>query len=179
MASRHFLYMISLFTDNGGVQPHFCPWKNGKKSIWKEREKYSFPSLSTFFPFFPLGKNGKAHIFPWAKMGLDPPPDNAFVLFSELQPGLVQNIRQSGRKEFILRLGEELSRPQMELRTNSVSYMLRVIMCEKHEIARPQHPQFPETPGYAVVGKCHIICRRTRSKCLRCKQSACKECGIR
>ena len=91
----------------GGVQPHFCPWKNvffpicphgekWEKSIWKEREKYSFPSLSicfflhfspwgkmgkkvygkrgksihfplflyTFFPIFPHGKNGKAHIFP-------------------------------------------------------------------------------------------------------------------
>ena len=106
--------------------------------------------------------------------------DNAFVLFSELLPGLVQNIRQSGRNESILRLSEELSRPKMELRTNSVSYMRRVIMCKKHGIARPQHPPFPEAPGYAVVGKRHIICRRrTRSKCLRCKESACKECGIR
>ena len=26
------------------------------------------------FPFFPMGKNGKTHISPWAKMGLDPPP---------------------------------------------------------------------------------------------------------
>ena len=54
--------------------------------------------------------------------------DNAFILFSELQPGLVQNIRQSGRKEFILKLSEELSKPKMELRTNSVSYMLRIIV---------------------------------------------------
>ena len=50
--------------------------------------------------------------------------DNAFILYSELQPGLVQNIRLSGRKEFILKLSEELSKPKMELRTNSVSYML-------------------------------------------------------
>ena len=105
--------------------------------------------------------------------------DNAFILFSELQPGLVQNIRLSGRKEFILKLSEELSKPKMELRTNSVSYMLRIIMCEKYGVARPQHPQFPEAPGYAVVGNCHICRRRTRSKCLRCKRSACKECGIR
>ena len=104
--------------------------------------------------------------------------DNAFILFSELQPGLVQNIRQSGRKEFILKLSVELSKPKMELRTNSVSYMLRVIMCEKYGVARPQHPQSPEAPGYAVVGNCHI-CRRIRSQCLRCKRSACKECGIR
>ena len=26
------------------------------------------------YTFFPMGKNGKTHIFPWAKMGLDPPP---------------------------------------------------------------------------------------------------------
>ena len=55
----------------GGVQPHFCPWKNvcfpifphgekWEKSIWKEREKYSFPSLSLYF--FP-------HLSPWEKMG--------------------------------------------------------------------------------------------------------------
>ena len=68
---------------NGVGPPHFCPWKNvcfpifphgekWEKSIWKEREKYSFPSL--FIYFFPMGKNGKTHNFPWAKMGLDPPP---------------------------------------------------------------------------------------------------------
>ena len=65
----------------GGVQPHFCPWKNvcfpifshGEKSIWKEREMNTFPFLSIYFSFFPMGKNGKTHIFPWAKMGLDPP----------------------------------------------------------------------------------------------------------
>ena len=61
-----------LMTDKlGGVQPHFCPWKNvcfpifshGEKSIWKEREMNTFPFPSIYF--FP--------IFPWAKMGLDPP----------------------------------------------------------------------------------------------------------
>ena len=69
----------------GGVQPHFCPWKNvcfpifshgekWEKSIWKEREMNTFPSLSIyFFSIFPMGKNGKTYIFPWAKMGLDPP----------------------------------------------------------------------------------------------------------
>ena len=182
--------------------------------------------------------------------------DNAFILYNELQPGLVQNIRLSGRKEFILKLSEELSKPKMELRTNSVSYMLRmgvgvqphfcpwekcvfshfphfprgekwgkkymkkrekysfpslsiyffpifpmgkngkrhnfpmdkngvgppplrIVMCEKYGVARPQHPRFPEAPSYAVVGNCHICRKRTRSKCLRCKRSACKECGIR
>ena len=56
--------------------PIFPHGKNGKKSIWKKRGKYSFPSLSIyFFPhFFPWGKMGKDTIFPLAKMGLDPPP---------------------------------------------------------------------------------------------------------
>ena len=42
-----------------------------------EREGNEYFSLSfhiLFFPFFAMGKNGKTHIFPWAKMGLDPPP---------------------------------------------------------------------------------------------------------
>ena len=55
--------------------PFFPMRKNGKKSIWKKREKYSFPSISIyFFPIFPMGKMGKDTIFPWVKMGLDPPP---------------------------------------------------------------------------------------------------------
>ena len=60
----------------GGVQPHFSPWgKMGKK--YMERKGKVLISLSfhiLFSPFFPMGKNGKTHIFPWAKMGLDPPP---------------------------------------------------------------------------------------------------------
>ena len=42
-----------------------------------ERERNEYFSLSfhiLFFPFFPMAKNGKTHIFPWAKMELDPPP---------------------------------------------------------------------------------------------------------
>ena len=57
-----------------GVQPHFCPWKNvcfpifphwekWEKSIWKEREKYSFPSLSIYF--FPNGKHTFFHGQKW------------------------------------------------------------------------------------------------------------------
>ena len=78
----------------GGVQPHFCPWKNvcfpifshgenGEKSIWKEREINTFPFLSIYFfsHFSPWGKNGKTHIFPWAKMGLDPSPNDAQMLY--------------------------------------------------------------------------------------------------
>ena len=98
----------------GGVQPHFCPWKNvcfpifshgekwekkvygkkgksihfplfpytffpmgknGKKSIWKEMEKYSFPSLSIYFfsHFSPWEKMGK-HTFFHGQNGVGPPP---------------------------------------------------------------------------------------------------------
>ena len=46
----------------------------GKNYMEREGNEY-FPSLSIyFFPIFPMGKNGKRHIFPWAKMGLDPSP---------------------------------------------------------------------------------------------------------
>ena len=38
----------------------FSHFSHGEKSIWKEREKYSFPSLSKYF--FP-------HFSPWGKMG--------------------------------------------------------------------------------------------------------------
>ena len=55
-----------------GVQPHFSHKKNvsfpifsyGESSIWKERKKYSFPSLS--ISFFPMGKET---FFPWEKWG--------------------------------------------------------------------------------------------------------------
>ena len=48
---------------------------HGKMWIYGKKEKsFHFPLFPyTFFPFFPMGKNGKTHIFPWAKMGLDPP----------------------------------------------------------------------------------------------------------
>ena len=53
----------------------FSIFPMGKK--YMEREGNEYFSLSfhiLFFPFFPMGKNGKTHLFPWAKMGLDPPP---------------------------------------------------------------------------------------------------------
>ena len=47
----------------------------GKKVYGKKGKSIHFPLFPyTFSPFFPMGKNGKTHIFPWAKMGLDPPP---------------------------------------------------------------------------------------------------------
>ena len=54
-----------------GVQPHFFPWEKWKRIIWKDRETNTFPSLSIYF--FPVGKNGKRHIFPMGKMGWIPP----------------------------------------------------------------------------------------------------------
>ena len=49
--------------------------KNGKKVYGKKGKIIHFPLFPyTVFPFFPMGKNGKTYIFPWAKMGLDPPP---------------------------------------------------------------------------------------------------------
>ena len=58
------------------VFPFFPIGENGKKSIWKEREKYSFPSLSIyFFPhFFPWEKMGKDIFFHRQKWGWTPPP---------------------------------------------------------------------------------------------------------
>ena len=58
--------------------PFFLMGKNGKKSILKEREMNTFPSLSIycFSPFSPWGKMEKYTFFPWAEMGLDPPPPN-------------------------------------------------------------------------------------------------------
>ena len=52
----------------------FFPWKNGEKSIWKEREKYSFPSFFIyFFPIFSMGTNGKRQIFLMGKNGVELP----------------------------------------------------------------------------------------------------------
>ena len=59
------------------VFPFFPMGKNGKKSIWKEREKYSFPSLSIyFFPIFPHGKKWENTHFSIGKNGVGPPPPN-------------------------------------------------------------------------------------------------------
>ena len=69
----------------GGVQPHFCSWKNvcfpifsrgekwGKK--YMEREGNEYFSLSfhiLFFPFFPMGKMGKRTFFHGQKWGWTP-----------------------------------------------------------------------------------------------------------
>ena len=53
------------------VFPFFPMGKNGKKVYGKRGKSIHFPLFP--YTFFPMGKNGKTHIFPWAKMGLDPP----------------------------------------------------------------------------------------------------------
>ena len=54
---------------------HFPHGEKWEKSIWKEREKYSFPSLSIyFFPHFsPWEKMGKNTFFHGQKWGWTPP----------------------------------------------------------------------------------------------------------
>ena len=77
----------------GGVQPHFCPWKNvcfpifphgenWEKVYGKRGKSINFPLFP--YTFFPMGKNEKTHIFPLAKMGLDPPP-HLYVLITNMQ----------------------------------------------------------------------------------------------
>ena len=69
----------------GGIQPHFCPWKNvcfpifshgekWEKSIWKEREMNTFPFLSIYFfsHFSPWGKWENTH-FSMGINGVGPP----------------------------------------------------------------------------------------------------------
>ena len=75
--SKYYIFVIG---GGGGSNPSFAHGKNvsfpifphGEKSIWKKREKYSFPSLSIYF--FPMGKSGKRHNFPMGKNGVGPPP---------------------------------------------------------------------------------------------------------
>ena len=69
----HFCYPTNIFVNiwGGGVgcNPNFCPWK---KSIWKERETNTFPSLSIYTYF--SSPYGKRHIFTMGKNGAGPLP---------------------------------------------------------------------------------------------------------
>ena len=58
------------------VFPFFPMGKTGK-----EREKYSFPSLSIYpYPHFsPWEKMGKHTFFHWQKWGWSPPPSPIFI----------------------------------------------------------------------------------------------------
>ena len=62
------------------VFPYFPMGKMGKKVYGKKGKNIHFPLFP--YTFFPMEKNGKTHIFPWAKMGLDPPPPNSFKQIS-------------------------------------------------------------------------------------------------
>ena len=69
----------------GGVQPHFCPWKNvcfpfspwgkmGKKVYGKKGKSIHFPLFPyTFFPIFPHGKKWENTHFSIGKNGVGPP----------------------------------------------------------------------------------------------------------
>ena len=54
--TRSYLYSIEYTLGGGGGPTPFLPMEK-----------------CVFSHFPPMGKNGKTHIFPWAKMGLDPP----------------------------------------------------------------------------------------------------------
>ena len=84
--SNHLLKTVTNYNIIGGggcptpflpmekcVFSHFSPWGKWEKK-YMERKGKVFISLSfhILFPHFSHGKNGKTHIFPWAKMGLDP-----------------------------------------------------------------------------------------------------------
>ena len=67
----------------GGVQPHFCPWKNvfshffpwGKKYMEREGNEYFSLSFHILFSHFsPWGKMGKHTFFHGQKWGWTPPP---------------------------------------------------------------------------------------------------------
>ena len=54
--------------------PIFSHGEKWEKSIWKEREKYSFPSLSIyFFPIFPHEKKWENKHFSMGKNRVGPP----------------------------------------------------------------------------------------------------------
>ena len=73
------LYMYEYLFNNdliilGGPTP-LLPMEKWGKSIWKEREMNTFPSLSIyFFPIFPHGKKWEHTFFYGQKWGWTPPP---------------------------------------------------------------------------------------------------------
>ena len=51
--------------------------------------------------------------------------DNAFVLYKDVRPDDVRTIRDSGRKDFIIRLSEGLTRCKMAARLPDIGFLLR------------------------------------------------------
>ena len=103
--------------------------------------------------------------------------DNAFVLYKNVRPDDVRTIRDSGRKDFIIRLSEGLTRCKMASRLPDVGFLLREIMHEKYRIQRPipQPLSEPQQPSRAEL--CHICRRRSRKKCTRCRSATCQQCA--
>ena len=67
----------------GGVQPHFCPWKNvcfpifspwGKKNMERERNECFSLSFHILFFHFPHGEKWENTHFSMGKNGVGPPP---------------------------------------------------------------------------------------------------------
>ena len=102
--------------------------------------------------------------------------DNAFVLYKDVRPDDVRTIRDSGRKDFIIRLSEGLTRCKMASRLPDVGFLLREIMHEKYGIQRPIPQPLPEPQQPSRAELCHI-CRRSRKKCTRCRYATCQQCA--
>ena len=102
--------------------------------------------------------------------------DNTFVLYKDVRPDDVRTIRDSGRKDFIIRLSEGLTRCKMASRLQDVGFLLREIMHEKYRIQRPIPQPLPEPQQPSRAELCHI-CRRSRKKCTRCRSATCQQCA--
>ena len=99
--------------------------------------------------------------------------DNAFVLYKDVRPDDVRTIRDSGRKDFIIRLSEGLTRCKMASRLPDVGFLLREIMHEKYGIQRPIPQPLPEPQQPSRAELCHICRRRSRKKCT----ATCQQCA--
>ena len=105
--------------------------------------------------------------------------DNAFVLYKDVRPDDVKTIRDSGRKDFIIRLSESLARAKMAARLPDVGFMLRKIIHEKYGLPRPIPQPLPEPQESSRAELCHICKRRSRKKCTitRCRCATCQQCA--
>ena len=103
--------------------------------------------------------------------------DNAFVLYKDVRPDDVRTIKGSGRKDFIIRLSESLTRDKMAARLPDVGFLLREIMHEKYGIPRLILQPLPEPQEPSRAELCHICRRRSRKKCTRCRCATCQQCA--
>ena len=82
---------------------------------------------------------------------------------SDVRPDDVRTIRDSGRKDFIIRLSEGLTRCKMASRLPDVGFLLREIMHEKYGIQRPIPQPLPEPQQPSRAELCHI-CREEAAR---------------